>query len=85
MTIYGIPILVYWVVGAIAVILGITSILFPDRMVRGMRALALRQLKWLRSPRYRQWLKVNGWLLLVLGVLTLVLLTILSSIPPADR
>ena len=82
MSIYGIPIAIFWIVGIVSVILGLASILFPDRMVRGMRAMMLKQLQWLRSARYRQWLKINGWLLFVLGTLVLVLLTILITARP---
>ena len=82
MSIYGIPIAIFWVVGIISVVLGLASILFPDRMVRGMPAMMLKQLRWLRSARYRQWLKINGWLLFVLGILVLILLTILVTARP---
>jgi hypothetical protein len=75
-TIYGIPHAIFWTVGGIAIVIGLISILFPDRIVRCMRIWLIRQLRWLRSPRYRRLLKLQGWLLFVLAVLMLVLMTL---------
>lgn len=79
--IYGIPYAVFWVVGIISIAIGLWSIVQPDRVVRALRSLLIRQLRWVRSARYRLYLKVNGWLLFVLGVLVLVLMTLLSRFP----
>lgn len=74
--IYGIPHAAYWAAGAIAVVVGLASILWPDRIIRGLRVWMIRQLRWLRSPRYRRMLKVQGWLLFVFGTLMVVLMAI---------
>lgn len=78
MTLYGIPIALYWVVGIAAVAVGLLSVLTPDRVVGSMKALALWQLRQVRSARYRNWLKINGWLLLIMGLAVLALLSLLN-------
>jgi hypothetical protein len=74
--IFGIPVVVFWVVGAISVVIGLGTILGGERMVRCLRWWLIKQLKWVRSPRYRKMLKLQGWLLFVLGSLMLLLMTI---------
>ncbi len=76
MTIYGIPLAVFWTVGAISVTAGLITILSTDRIVRCLRVWLIRQMRWVRSPRYRRYLKINGWLLFVLGMLLIVLMTL---------
>ena len=78
--IFGISHAVFWAVGAIAVVAGSALILWPDRIIRGLRVWMTRQLRWLRSPRYRRMLKLQGWLLFVLGTLMLVLMAIRPAI-----
>ena len=79
MTLYGIPIALYWIVGSVAVVVGLLSVLAPERVVGTMKAMALWQLRQVRSARYRQFLKINGWLSLVLGLAVLALLTMLGQ------
>ena len=79
MTLYGIPTILCWIVGIAAVAVGLLSVLTPDRVVGSMKALALWQLRQVRSARYRQWLKINGWLLLVMGLAVLALLSLLDQ------
>lgn len=74
-SIRGIPLWFYWTVAAIAVILGLLLILRTERTVRTMRRWLLRQLRWVRTPGYRRYVKLNGWALFVLGMLMLVLLS----------
>jgi hypothetical protein len=75
----AIPSAVYWAVGAISIAAGLLSILGADRLVRCLRWWLIRQLRWIRSPRYRKMLKIQGWLLFTLGTLMLVLLAIRPS------
>ncbi|QGN54762.1 hypothetical protein [Novosphingobium sp. Gsoil 351] len=74
--IYGIPEAVFWTVGAVSVVIGLLLILRRERIVRCLRWWLIKQLRWVRSPRYRTYLRINGWLLFVLGTLMLVLMTL---------
>ena len=71
---YGIPLGVYWAVGAIAAVLGLATIVAGERFIRCLRWWLLKQLRWARGARYLRLLKLQGWLLFVLGTLMLVLL-----------
>jgi hypothetical protein len=72
----SIPEAVFWAVGAIAVVLGLLTLLRGERIVRCLRWWLVKQMRWVRSPRYRTYLRINGWLLLVLGTLMLLLMTL---------
>ena len=72
--IYGISEAVFWAVGAISVVLGLLTLLRGERIVRCLRWWLIKQLRWVRSPRYRTYLRINGWLLFVLGTLMLLLM-----------
>ena len=74
MAIYGIPSAVFWSVGAVSIVLGLLSLLRADRIVRCLRVWLIRQLRWVRTPGYRTYLKVNGWLLFGLGSALLALM-----------
>jgi hypothetical protein len=74
--IYGIPEALFWAVGAISVVLGLALIVRRERIVRCLRWWLIKQLRWVRTPRYHLYLRVNGWLLFVLGTLMLVLMTL---------
>ena len=65
--IYGVPLPVFWTVGGIAVVLGLLMIVRTDKTVRTMRRWLLRQLRWVRTPGYRRYVKLNGWALFVHG------------------
>ena len=73
--IYNIPLWLFWAVGAVSVVIGAATLLAVDRLIRCLRWWMIRQLRWLRSPRYRRMLRLQGWLLLVLGTLMIVLLS----------
>ena len=77
--IYGIPHWVFWSVGCVALVVGLASILFPDRIVRCLRVWLMRQMRWIRSPRYRRMLRIQGWLLFVLSTLMLVLMVLVKA------
>ncbi len=73
--IYHIPLWLFWTVGWISFVFGAVILLAGDGFVRGMRRWLLWQLKRLRRPLYRRFLRIYGWLLLVLGTLMIVLLS----------
>ena len=73
------PAELFWAVGGISVVAGLASILMPDRIVRCLRAWLIRQMRWVRGVRYRQYLRLQGWLLFVLGTLMLMLMAIMGS------
>ena len=70
----SIPLPAQWALAILGVALGLPCILWPDRIVRGLKRWLLRQLRWVRSPGYRRFLKLYGWLLFVTGVLLMLLL-----------
>jgi hypothetical protein len=47
--------------------------------VRWLRWWLIRQLRWVRSPRYATYLRINGWLLFVRGMLMLMLMTLVRG------
>ena len=63
-----------WSLATLAVALGLPMILWPDRIVRGLRKWLLYQLRLVRRPHYRRMLKACGWLLFVTGALLMLLL-----------
>ena len=70
----GIPNWVFWAAGWAGLILGALTVLAGDRLIRCLRWWLVRQMRMVRSPRYRTMLRWNGWALLVCGALLLVLL-----------
>lgn len=78
--IYGIPLWLFWTVGWIGIVMGALIVIAGDKSQRWMRQWLLWQLKRMRSARYRKFLRFNGWALLVLGTLMVVLLS-LACIP----
>ena len=57
-------------------------ILWPDRIVRGLRQWLLFQLRLVRRPGYRRMLKIYGWLLFVSGALLMILLVLMRRYEP---
>lgn len=78
--IYGIPLVVYWTVAAIAFVLGLAMVLAGDRYFTCMRRWLLRQLRWIRTPGYRRFMRLNGWALLVLGAILLAMLALMPAL-----
>lgn len=72
----AIPDGVKWVLALIGSALGLGAILWPDRIVTRLRRWLLIQLRWVRSPRYRRFLKIYGWLLFVTGTLLALMLVL---------
>ena len=70
----SIPLPLQWALAAIGVALGLSFILWPDRIVRGLRKWLSYQLRLIRRPAYRRMLKLYGWLLFVTGALLMSLL-----------
>lgn len=75
----GLPGSVKWALAIAGIALGLPCILWPDRIVRRMRKWLQWQLRWVRSPRYRRFLKLYGWLLFVTGTLLALLLWLVGS------
>jgi len=65
-----------WALALIGAALGLGGILWPDRIIRRLRQWLLIQLRWVRSPRYRRFLKIYGWLLFVTGALLALMLVL---------
>ena len=74
--ILAIPDPVKWALAIAGMVLGAPSILWPDRIIRGIRKWLLVQLRWVRSPRYRRFLKLYGWLLFGTGALLAMMLAL---------
>lgn len=74
--IYGIPLWVFWAAGFAGMGAGSFILIAGDRARRWMRMYLLWQLKRLKRPLYRKLLRLNGWVLLVLGTLMVVLLSL---------
>ena len=72
--ILGLPDSVKWALAIAGMALGLPGILWPDRIVRGIRKWLVIQLRWVRGPRYRRFLKLYGWLLFVTGALLAAML-----------
>jgi hypothetical protein len=72
--ILGLPDSVKWALAIAGMALGAPAILWPDRIVRGIRKWLVIQLRWVRRPRYRRFLKLYGWLLFVTGALLAAML-----------
>ena len=72
----AIPETARWALAILAALLGLPCILWPERIIRGLRKWLLVQLRWIRSPGYRRALKAYGWLLFVTGVLLMLLLAL---------
>ena len=75
----GIPEAVFWAVGAISVVLGLLLIIRRERIARCLRWWLIRQLRWVRTPGYHTCLRINGWLLIVLGTLMLLLMMLVRG------
>lgn len=78
--IYGIPLWLFWAAGIAGILVGALIVIAGDTSQRWMRRWLLWQLKRMRGARYRKFLRFNGWALLVLGTLMVVLLS-LACIP----
>lgn len=74
--IYGIPPWLFWAAGIAGIVVGALIVIAGERSQRWMRQLLLWQLKRMRGTRYRKFLRFNGWTLLVLGTLMIVLLSL---------
>ncbi|HMI41487.1 MAG TPA: hypothetical protein VK485_09695 [Sphingomicrobium sp.] len=70
----AIPDPVKWAVALIGVALGAMFVLRTDRVIAGLRRWLLMQMRWVRRPRYRRFVKIYGWLLLVTGALLALIL-----------
>ena len=72
--ILAIPDWVKWALAIAGVALGLPAILWPELIVRGLRKWLVMQLRWVRRPGYRRFVKLYGWLLFVTGLLLALLL-----------
>ena len=72
----GLPPAVKWTLAALGILLGLPMMLWPGRIVRGLRRWLMMQLRWIRRPGYRRMLKIYGWLLFVCGALLMILLAL---------
>ena len=74
----SIPEPVKWVLAIVGAAIGLSFILWPDSIVRGLRKWLLYQLRLVRRPAYRRMLKLYGWLLFVTAVLLMSLLMVVG-------
>ena len=76
--ILSIPEPVKWALAIVGAAIGLSFILWPDSIVRGLRKWLLYQLRLVRRPAYRRMLKLYGWLLFVTAVLLMSLLMVVG-------
>ena len=68
-----------WTLAGLGVVLGLPMVLWPERVVRGLRKWLLFQLRLIRRPGYRRMLKIYGWLLFGCGALLMILLALMGA------
>ena len=68
-----------WALAVIGTAIGLPMILWPGRIVRGLRKWLWFQLRLVRRPGYRRMLRLYGWLLFVTGVALMLLLVLMRG------
>lgn len=77
--ILAIPETAKWALAIVSAAIGLQFILRTDATVRVIRRWLLVQVRWVRRPSYRRFVKINGWLLFVLSALLAMLLIIVED------
>ena len=75
----SIPLPAQWALAIVGTGIGLSFILLPERITRGLRKWLWYQQRLVRRPGYRRMLRLYGWLLFVTGVLLMLLLLLTKA------